>query len=197
MAVHAQYAGYTLLSDVTGFKGAFAAASAKMTSLSCDFVQEKNLSMLSEKIVSRGKFRFRKDNKVRMEYTQPFQYLMIMAGDRIYIRDDQKEHSVSTKSNKLFGQINELVVDCVKGSALENPHFSVRVFEGAGNYLIELTPTGKDLKELFKTINISIDKKDFSASGIDMREPSGDYTILTFTHKELNSPLPDALFTMH
>jgi outer membrane lipoprotein-sorting protein len=195
--VFAQYPGYSLVADSGPFKTQFAAASQKNTSLRADFVQEKNLSVLSEKITSRGKFCFRRPDNVRMEYTQPFQYLMILANNHVYIRDGQKENSVSTKSSKLFAQINQLVVDCVRGTAVNNPDFKVRVFEGGQTYLIELTPVARDMKNLFQTVSVVLDKKDFTATRIRMLEPSGDNTVITFTNKELNVPLSDALFTLH
>jgi outer membrane lipoprotein-sorting protein len=193
----AQYPGYTQITHSDDFKARFADASGRLQSLSCDFNQEKNMSVLAEKIHSRGKFYFKRESNVRMEYTQPFQYLMILTGTHIYIRDGQKENSVSTKSSKLFAQINQLVIDCVRGTAINNPDFSVRLFEGTDTYLIELTPLGKSMKDLFKTINITLDKKDFTASKIDMLEPSGDNTLITFFHKELNTTLADGLFTLH
>lgn len=197
LAGRAQYAGYTLLADPGPFKTQFAAAAQKNTSLRSDFVQEKNLSVLSEKIVSHGKFCFRRPDNVRMEYTQPFQYLMILANNHVYIRDGQKENSMSTRSSKLFSQINQLVVDCVRGTALNNPDFTVRVFEGGQTYLLELTPVGKTLKDLFQTVTVVLDKRDFTASRIRMLEPSGDNTVITFSNRELNVPLSDALFSLH
>lgn len=195
--LHAQYAGYTLLSNTEGFRQQFAAAAEKTESIKSDFIQEKNLSVLSQKIVSRGKFWFKRGNKVRMEYTTPFTYLMILADNHIYIRDGQHENDLSSKSNKLLGQINRLIVDCVKGTVLSNPDFHVRIFDGAQTYLLELSPVSPGLKDLFQNVRVVLDKKDFSASAIDMQEPSGDYTNITFVHRELNTPIPDALFTIH
>src|SRR5882757_2091486 len=117
----AQYPGYTLLTNSTVFKEQFAAASLKTNTIQSDFVQEKNLSMLSEKIVSKGKFWFKKENFVRMEYNQPFKYLMILNNGKVYIKDAQKENTVSSASNKLFRQVNNILIDCMKGSALNNP----------------------------------------------------------------------------
>lgn len=196
-AARAQYAGYSLMPDSGPFKAQFAASAQKNASLRCDFVQEKNLSVLSEKITSKGKFWFRRPDNVRMEYTQPFQYLMILANNHIYIKDGQKENSVSTKSSKLFAQINQLVVDCVRGTAVNNPDFSVRVFEGAQTWLVELTPVAKNLKDLFQTVTVVLEKKDFTPARIKMQEPSGDNTVITFSNKEQNVALPDNLFTLH
>src|ERR1700712_5438035 len=122
-AVKAQYAGYTQLADLSKFKNEFSAATQKTLTIKSNFVQEKNLSMLSEKIVSKGKFWFKKDNLVRMEYDQPFQYLMIINNDKVYVKDGQKENRVSARSNKLFQQINKIMIDCMQGTTLSNPDF--------------------------------------------------------------------------
>ena len=196
-SVRAQHAGYTIVKDTAAFRQQFAAASQKINSLQSDFVQEKNLSMLSEKIVSKGKFWFKKDNKVRMEYNQPFQYLMILNNNNIYIKDGQKENKISASSNKLFQQINKIVIDCVKGSAFSNTDFTINIFENKQAYLTELSPVAKNLKDIFKTINITVDKKDYSVLSIQMNEVSGDYTSINFINKQINASLPDALFTAH
>lgn len=192
----AQYNGYSPVSDPVKFREQFAAASQRTLSVKSDFVQEKNLSMLSEKINSKGKFWFKKSDQVRMEYTQPFQYLMIINKDKVFVKDGQKENKVSTKSNKLFQQINKIMVDCVQGTALSNPDFKTRLFEGKSAYLVELSPVTKGLKEMFKTITVYVDKKDYSVNSLEMLELSGDNTIIRFVNKELNSNLADALFTI-
>ena len=190
----AQYAGYSPVADLAKFKTAFSAATQKTTSIKADFVQDKNLSMLSEKITSKGNFWFKKDSKVRMEYNTPFKYLMILNQDRVYVKDGQKESRVSTKSNKMFQQINKIMIDCMQGTTLDNTDFKTRVFENKSNALVELTPIAKGMKELFKTINVVVDKKDFSVTSIEMQELSGDNTIMRFTNKELNASISDNLF---
>ena len=105
--------------------------------------------MLSDKIISKGKFWFKKENKVRMEYMQPFQYLMILNNNNIYIKDGQKENKISAGSNKLFQQVNRIVVDCVRGTAFSNTDFTVIVFENKSAYLIELTPLAKNFERYF------------------------------------------------
>jgi len=197
MIAAAQYPGYTLLADDAAFVTRFSAASQKTSTIKSDFTQEKNLSLLADKIVSKGKFWFKKENKVRMEYTTPFQYLMIINGSDIYVKDSQKENKISAKSNKLFQQINTVIVECVQGKALQGSDFSTRIFEGSSSFLAELTPINKNMKSLFKNINLVIDKKDDAVSKIEMHEPSGDYTIISFVNRELNTTLSDALFAVH
>jgi outer membrane lipoprotein-sorting protein len=196
LVTQAQYPGYKLMTDLGAFREQFAAAAQKTNTIKSDFTQEKNLSMLSEKIVSKGKFWFKKENLVRMEYSQPFQYLMIINKNNVYVKDGQKENTISTKSNKLFQQINKITVDCVRGTALNNPDFKIRVFENNAAYLIELSPVPKNLQDFFRNINVVVDKKDYSVAKIEMHEKAGDNTTINFVNKELNVTLPDALFAI-
>jgi outer membrane lipoprotein-sorting protein len=197
ITLKAQYAGYSPVADVAKFKVDFSVATQKTLSIKSDFVQEKNLSMLSEKITSKGKFWFKKESRVRMEYNQPYQYLMILNKDKVFVKDGQKENKISTRSNKLFQQINKIMIDCMQGTALSNPDFTTRAFENKNTSLIELTPLTKGLKELFKNINVIVGNKDFSIISIEMKELSGDNTLIRFTNKELNAAIPDSLFTIN
>ena len=194
--LQAQHTGYKPVADMAAFKTQFAAAAQQTQSVKANFVQEKNLSLLSEKISSKGIFWFKKDNLVRMEYSQPFQYLVIINKNNVLVKDGQKENRISTKSNKLFQQINRMMVDCVQGTALNNPDFTVTAFENAGAWLVELTPVVKGMKDYFKNINIVLSKKDYSVNKLEMYEQSGDNTIISFINKELNAPIADTLFAV-
>lgn len=191
----AQYPGYHSIPDLPAFKKQFAAQSVSVSTITSSFTQEKILSALTEKIISKGKFWFKRSNKVRIEYTEPFFFLMVLNGDRMLVRDDQKENKINVKSNKLFQQVNRIVVDCVQGTILESKDFSVKVFEDDKTFLMEMTPSSKGLREFFETIVLTVEKKDYSAKTIEMNEPLGDVTTLFFTNKKLNEPVSDAIFT--
>jgi outer membrane lipoprotein-sorting protein len=192
----AQPSGYTVIADNAAFRRDFAAAAKNMQSIQSNFEQDKNLAMLSEKISSAGRFWFKKDNLVRMEYTTPFKYLMIINKNNVYIKDDQRETTISARSNKMFQQINRIIVDCVQGTALDNKDFTVKTLVGKDGYLIYLSPVAKGMKDLFSNINVIIDKKDFSIIRMEMVEAGGDNTIIRFTNKQLNVPVSDALFSI-
>jgi len=189
-----QNPGWTLLNQPETFKKSFAQATAATESIQADFVQEKTLTMLSEKINSKGKFWYRKKDFLRMEYVQPYVYLLILNGGNIFTKDGQKENKISAGSNRVFRQVNRILLDCVSGKMLENPDFQYRIFENSGSWLIELKPLEKNLQKLYKNINVIIDSKDYSAKSIEMVELSGDKTNIRFQNKELNAKIPDSVF---
>lgn len=193
----AQPKGFKTLSDEAGFREKISKAAENTNTIKSNFIQEKNLNVLSEKIISKGDFKFKKQNKVRMEYKEPFKYLLVINQDKVMIKDQQKTNSFSSKSNKFFAIINNIVVDCVQGTALDNKDFSSEIFENDKFYLLILTPEKKDLKEFFANISIYLEKKDCSVYKMDMLESTGDNTVITFLNKEFNVTIPDAEFIVN
>lgn len=194
--ISAQYSGYTPVSDLAAFKKKFAFESAKVTSITSDFTQDKILTALTEKITSTGKFWFKRNNRVRIEYLKPFSYLMIMNGDKLFVRDNEKENTINVKSNKLFQQVNRIMIDCVQGTIMDGKDFTTKVFENDEVYLLEMTPSSKTLRDFFQTILLRVDKSDYSVKSIEMNEPAGDHTIISFRNKKLNEQVADAVFAL-
>jgi outer membrane lipoprotein-sorting protein len=190
----AQYAGYQPVADLPSFKKQFSQQALKINSISSNFKQEKTLTALTETIVSHGVFNFKRANKVRMEYKKPFTYTMVMNGDKMFVKDESQANTVNLKSNKLFQQVNKIVIDCVQGTILDSKDFTSKVFENSREYLLEMTPTSKALKGFFQTIVLIVEKRDYSVDAIKMNEPSGDTTIITFTEKKINVTVPDEVF---
>lgn len=188
--------GFKPVSNLEQFKQQFARTAQQTQSIKSDFVQEKHLSLLSDKITSKGKFWFKKDNRVRMEYQSPTYYLMIINGKNVRIKDSRSDKSISTGGNKLFEQISRITADCVQGNVLNNRDFTAKVLESDKQYLLQLTPTARSMKEFFSTIELLVDKKDLGVTKIVMHEASGDRTEMIFTKKELNAAIPDEMFAV-
>lgn len=192
----AQTKGFRPITDKAAFKAKFSEAAKALQTIKSDFIQEKNLAVLDEKITSKGSFSFKKENKVRMEYKAPLNYLFVINKDKILVKTGGKSSTYSSKKNKLFEYINKIIVDCVQGTALDNKDFASKVSENNQYYLLNLEPLNKELKQYFSMINIFIDKKDYSVVKMEMLEPSGDNTVITFINKEINTAIPDAVFSV-
>ena len=62
---------------------------------------------------------------------------------------------------------------------------------------MELVPIYKELSRLFKSIVVTIDKKDFTVSVIELNDISGDQTKIKFINKEINVQIPDSVFSVN
>lgn len=187
---------FSPVKDEAKLRKEIAEASQKIQTIRCDFKQEKTLSMLSEKAVSKGKFYFKKDNQVRLEYLPPNKNLMVMSKGKMMMQDDKKTSQVDVHRSRIFRQLHDIIVGSINGNLFSGKEFSSRFFENGTSIRIELTPNAKTLKNYLSNIVLVLEKKDFTALRIEMNEPSGDSTILSFSSKELNAALADSLFAV-
>jgi outer membrane lipoprotein-sorting protein len=187
---------FKAVKDTSALKQKIENMSKTVNSIESDFVQEKNLSMLSEKITSKGNFKFKKENMLRWEYNTPYKYLIVINKDKIWIKDEKKTQKYDMNSNKVFKEINDVMMNCVQGNIFRSGKFRVSYFENEKYYKLELIPLQKNMKESLKKINMYFDKSVTSVNKLDMIEPNDDYTTLDFFLKSQNAPLPDNIFTV-
>lgn len=182
--------------DTVSLKARIDNMSKVTNSIESDFTQVKDLSMLSEKITSKGHFYFQKKNNLRWEYTTPYKYIIVINQDKIFIKDENKLKKYDMNSNKVFKEINDVMISCVNGDILKSNKFKISFFENDTYYKLELIPTMKGMKESLKKINMYFDKSVTSVVKLDMLEPSDDITTLDFSNKKLNAPIPVEKFIL-
>ncbi len=169
-------------------------ASEKLKTIESDFKQFKHLDILSDDILSEGHFSFKSPNLLRWEYTKPYNYLIIMNGSDMWINDGKKTKKYDTKSNKMFKEINDLMVGLLCGNILKSNNFSLELFTSNKYILAELIPQSPEMKEFLSSINIYFNKKDYTVSKVRMSEHSGDYTRIEFYNKKNNVSISDSKF---
>lgn len=190
----AQKVGYKTVQDLAAFQRNFNTATAKVQTLQSNFIQTKNLALLAEKVISRGQFSLRKQDKVRIEYTTPFSYLLIMNGSQILIKDEQKTSTVNAGSSKMLQSVNRIMLDCMRGTVFSNPDFKTVASEGSGGFLLTLTPANASISKLFRQIEVYLDKSNYDVQKLIMTEKNADYTEMKFTGIVHNPNLSETLF---
>lgn len=191
---YAQFDGMKPVADQEDVKSKLEKAATVTNDIFSEFTQEKTLSVLEETIISKGTFHFKKENKVRWSYTSPFKYLIVINGGKMYINDEGKEKEYDVKSNKMFREINKVVVGTVQGNLFKNPDYKSEFFENAGYYLVKMVPVDVKMREFLQEIDLYFDKKDLTVSRLKMMEQGGDFTIVNFTGKKINAGIPDQQF---
>lgn len=185
---------YKPVKDTVSLKANIEAMNKKIQSIESDFTQIKNLSMLSEKITSKGSFKFKKENSLRWEYQSPSKYLIVIHKDKIFIKDDKKTSKYDMNSNKVFKEINDIMLSCVQGTIFKSAKFKTNYLENDKFYLLELIPRDKNLKSTFKKINLYFDKSVTSVAKMEMIETNDDVTSIDFHNKKLNETISDSAF---
>jgi outer membrane lipoprotein-sorting protein len=192
--VIAQPKGYTLVKNVGAFQQAMGQNSTKIQTIASDFTQVKNMALLEEKIKSKGKFYYKREDKVRIEYTSPYSYLLVMNAGQVMVKDEQKTSKINTKNSKTMQSVNRIMIDCMRGTVFQNPDFKVTAYESSMGYMLAMAPVTDAMKKMFKQIDVYMDKKTMDVDRLTMTELGGDYTDMDFTNTKHNTALDEAIF---
>jgi len=187
---------YTAMKDVAGFKTKLNQKNQTITSLSCDFVQEKSLTFMAQKVISKGNMKYKKPDMMKLEYTTPFQYIMSLNKGKVIIKDNGKVNKYDAKSNKLFKYVNDLMIKAVQGNVADSKEFTIVFKENSKNYLMEMTPIDATMKEYVNKVNVHVAKADYGVVKVEMTEKSGDYTLISFINRVYNTPIKDEEFNI-
>lgn len=159
-----------------------------------NFVQEKHLNFLTEPITSEGLFRYKKENQLRWEYTEPFQYLILFNGSKIIIKDENKTNEFDANSNAVFKQINDLMLGAIKGDLGKGDEFTMSLKESTKQYQLILIPQDEAMKAYISDVEIYFEKSDFAVSTIKITESTGDFTKILFKQRKFNEPIDETTF---
>ena len=172
-------------------------ASTSIQSMSASFTQTKYLSMLSDKMVSSGKVYYSKSDKLRWEYTSPYQYLFIFNGSKVYVGNKSKKNVIDTNTNKVFKEIARIMMSTVTGTALSNTSdFSISLSESSNQWVITLVPKKKELKSMFSKVILYFNKTSYIVSEINIYEKNGDRTNIKFSGLTTNKKIDATLFSI-
>jgi len=186
--------GFTEVGDIDLLKNKIRESSVQTQSISSDFTQEKHLTMMEEVLVSQGRFLFKKENKVRWEYFEPIVYAIIINQNRFIINNDGKISEFDTESNKLFKEINNMIVMAIQGNFVDNPEFQASFYQSEQKYLAILTPQNELLSNILTGIEIYFSKPDVAVSEVKFIEPGDDFTKITFINRKANIEIDDEEF---
>lgn len=165
----------------------------KMQTMTVDFVQLKHLDFLSNDIETSGNLALKQPNLVKWEYTTPFKYSVLFKDNMLYINDDGKKSDVNMGSNKLFGQLNNLIVNSITGDLFKENEFDISYFKAANGNQVLFIPKDSKLRKYISQFKLFFNTEGY-VTQVKMIEPSGDYTIISFSNRKLNNPLSDAVF---
>lgn len=192
--LYSQNKTFTKLENLEAIKTKITEFSDKTNSINSDFVQEKHLEILEEPLISKGKFLYKKQNNIRWEYISPIKYIIVIHNGKFIIKDETKVSEYDIESNKMFKEINNMIVASMKGEIINNKDFNTSFYENEIYYLSKLIPNKKEISDFIKTIKIYFDKSDFSVSKVIMQESEEDYTLIKFENKKINTEINDNLF---
>ena len=173
------------------------AASEQMKTLCCDFVQRKTISILADEMLSEGKLLFKQTDKLCWEYTKPYRYRFMLNGNKVMVGSEESKNIIDVNSSKIFKEISKLIIMGINGSGIfEEDKFAAKFNVGMQDFQVVLTPKQKELKQMFDNITLTFNKSNYTVNTVEIKELSGDTTLITMKNKQINIEIDDENFSI-
>jgi len=165
-------------------------------SLSSRFVQEKQLAIFAEKLLSEGRFIYQKPDRLRWELLTPVNSGFVLqgaAGER-WNGLSREKTVFRTDQDPLMGMIAKQLLAWAR---LDTEWLQSRYrieLRSEQPVVFQLFPLDKGEAGLIESLQIRFSSDLVYVETVEMNEQSGDKTLLRFQEVQLNQDLPPAAF---
>ena len=166
---------------------------AGTSSVKGDIRQEKTFAFLTEKLISTGIFLFQKESKLRWQFKEPIDYVILINENSMRLREEGIEKKYKGM-NQILRQVKEIILGCIDGSIMSNPNYKTVFSTNGSNIRIQLQPKEKNLKEFIQQIDVEFAKTGSILKKVTLTDPSGDMTDIHFSNVQFNQKINEALF---
>ena len=173
-----------------------ATAAAKVTTLKSDFVQERHLDMLEDVLISKGRFYYKKQERLRWELTKPVSSGFAVSGKQAK-RWDAKSGRTQTFDVYQVPFIKLFTDQVFAWATADFKHlqkdYKIEVL-GEAPVDLKLVPLRSQEKKYLAHFRIAFTADASHVNAVEVHETGGDFTRILFFNTIINPPLPDALF---
>lgn len=170
--------------------------SATVKDLSADFIQSKYIHYLDARVESKGCLYYKKQGKIRWQYMEPYEFVLIINNGQFQLSDPQKKMNFKEKENVYFNEIGALVQESLNGNIMANTNYKISLFTNSEFYKLSMLPTQQNIQEIIEKVEIMIERESFQLHSFSFTEPSGDVTNIRLNNTLTNRSLPDSKFTL-
>ena len=170
-------------------------AASRVTSLECDFIQTRHISLLSSDMQSTGRLDFIVPDKLRWEYVTPENFVFILNGNSVALQKKGKTEVSDANRKKMFREIARMMMNNLTGKSLaDEKSFGTEVSAEGSQWKVTLFPLKKELKQFLSRFVMYYDEGRTAVVKVEIYEQSGDFTTIQFNNHKNNKTLEDGLF---
>ncbi len=158
--------------------------------------QEKNLSLFSEKIISKGFCLFKAPDTLRLDFTEPFKSSLIVNNGIVYKYEyyEGSWHKLTPGNKEIMLLIVKNITSWLKGNFRDPNVFDITAYNSK-NPTIILIPKSKEFKNFITSFELGLNEKINGLDYIIINEKKTDYTKIIFHQDIVNGDIPEILFS--
>ncbi len=162
--------------------------------IKASFIQEKMMELLEEKLISQGRMKYKKPDKMSWEYSAPDPLLMIIKRKEMWLY--YPDMKVAEKYDLAgTGETLGLFVGFGKSMEYLKKNYQIRLLRKKKNFCsLELIPKREEELRYISKMILWIDTKEYWPVKTKIFEPNGDTTLIEFKNIKINTKIPDSEF---
>ncbi|MBN2192067.1 MAG: outer membrane lipoprotein carrier protein LolA [Polyangiaceae bacterium] len=175
--------------------GSIKRAAAEVRTLEADFVQTKNLEILTKPLVSKGSFAFRRPGDLRWEYQSPLRSVLVStsAGVKRYVMKDGKWVPDASAKVEAVGAVLAEMNLWLRGEFEQSKAFSATLEPGPP-VRVKLTPKDAAMKKYIARVVLELGAAPGVIDAVVIEEGPKASTRIEFANAKRNQSIPDDRF---
>lgn len=180
--------------ELSSFLAEIQAASDQVRSFSSQFIQERRLALFAEPVIFHGSLTVVRPDRLRWEFTSPIPSVLIFRGEQgIRCNDKAPPAHFDLGNDPIMRTVAEQLWLWLGGD-YSRLNVLYRM-EKSGDSSLRITPKEQAMLDYISSITITFSKTSRQPEKVEIVDPGGDTTIMSFHSYVLNGNVSDALFS--
>ncbi|MEN6570093.1 MAG: outer membrane lipoprotein carrier protein LolA [Rikenellaceae bacterium] len=157
--------------------------SSEVVSLNSRFTQTKHVKLLNTKVVSQGKFYYKRGGAIRFDYSTPKIMSIIMLKDKLRIETQSKATTYDFARQPSLAELAAIIEACVSGNIKNLPDkYKVVYTLSPDCHVVTITNLKKTPDNPYTKIELHFDLDNYSLKELILYERSEDTTYYSFNN---------------
>ncbi len=171
---------------------------SSMQTLRADFIQERRMGAFIDTLTAKGTCYFMAPGRIRWELREPYRSALVFSDGKVakFLYEDDRLRKLNPGGKGVMKRVLQMIALWLHGDFEGTKEFfDLRVLRGSV-FILRLEPRHKQMKEIIRAIELTMDADSNHIKKVTIRENRGDQIVITFVHEELNVDLDEALFAV-
>lgn len=165
----------------------------EVSTIKCQFVQTREISVLANKVNKAGVFYFQQPGNILLSYDDG-DYTKITE-QLLEVKSRGKISTTKASSPPMLKNISTIISACINGDFSNIAKvFTIDTREIENEWIVTLIPQRGKASSKISKIVLEFEKERMSLDKLIIKEKSGDSTTYTFSHKQFNIHIDNELF---
>lgn len=165
----------------------------RIQTIESDFTDTKQLSILKDPLISKGKLYYLSPTSLRWEQNIPNSVLFISNENKTEVYENGVLNS-NTSSKFIIQKIKNLILFLINGNYKDNNKFSVQYYKSPNSIRIDLFPLQKQMQKNIGKIELLFNIENFYLSEIIFYQNTNDKNTIKFENQIINNKINPSKF---